>query len=189
MNEITKENVRKALDMIQGILFRGKGGMAEMSKVEGCVEFKLIGPDGDVKQQGQTCNLVTSIGDRYVAEAAGLFSSVSAGNARLGIGATAPAKADTDVKSAIPGSNIGVSASYPQYANSFGTGAGHWSVWRFSWGAGSTTNNSIYSIGMFSDSSATNAGSLFAHALFSANIAKGANDTLQVDWGWKAVGA
>ena len=174
------EKVRKAL--------RDAGEVpgAEHLGVIGCVRYTLFGPDGNVKQTGQNFNLVNSCGDRWIAHY--MISSVVGDTrscwAELGVNTAAPTKGGTGLGTLLSASSIPVSASYPTRVNSFGTGTGEWVVWRYSWGAGSATCGSIGEVGMRSQ-----AGSFLAHAICTPNVNKAAGDTLQIDWGWKFLGA
>lgn len=179
--EFYRELVGKLVE--QGVV---QGGLAEKARVLGVIDYRLFGPDGEVRQAGRNFNLVTSIGDMYLAH---LLANSIVGNpgsmwAELGVGTAAPAKADIAVTSAIATSSLAVSNGYPVRVASFGTGAGEWTQWRYSWGAGVTTNGSIGEVGM-----RTQAGSFVAHAIVAPNVNKTANDTLQIDWSWKFLGA
>ncbi len=153
--------------------------------VIGVVRYRLLGPDGAVKAQGEHRNLVNSIGDMYLAQ---LMANSIVGNpasmwAELGVNTTAPAKGDTGLGTLVNASSVVPSAGYPVRVTSH-SGAGEWTLYRFSWGAGVATNGSLGEVGM-----RTQAGSFIAHALLSPNVNKGANDTLQADWGIKFQGA
>lgn len=161
------------------------GGGLEKMGIVGCVHHKLIGADGNVKQEGHVFNLVNSVGDKYIATyMSGAGVSPASMWAELGVNTTAPVKAGTGLGTLISASSLVVSGSYPQEVNSFGTGSGEWTIWRFSWGAGVATNGSIGEVGM-----RTQAGSFVAHAIVAPNVNKAAGDTLQIDWGWKFLGA
>jgi hypothetical protein len=150
------------------------------------VVYKLIGPDGAVKQEGRFHNLVNSIGDRWVAHylASSIVGDTRSMYAELGVNTTAPVKGGTGLGTLLAASSLAISASYPTRADSFGTGPGEWTVWRWSWGAGVATCGSIGEVGM-----RTQVGSFLAHAQVAPNVNKTANDTLQIDWGWKSLGA
>lgn len=181
------ENLRRDLDAKLAAFLKETEGDLPIEKmgILGCVHHKLIGPDGNIKQEGHKFNLVNSIGDKYLAIlATGAGVSPASMWAELGVNTTAPVKAGTGLGTLINTSSLAVSGSYPQNVNSFGTGSGEWTIWRFSWGAGVATNGSIGEVGM-----RTQAGSFVAHALVAPNVNKAAGDTLQIDWGWKFLGA
>lgn len=163
-----------------------KLAMAGVTMVEGRVFHRLIGPDGGIKQEGMSPNLVTSIGDMYLAQFVAFVSGATVGSvayARIGVNTTAPVKADTDLGTEIAASSKAPSATYPQRVDSH-SGAGEWTLWRFEWPAGDNTNGSIGEVGMN-----TSVGSFVARALVVPNVNKAAGDTLQIDWGWKFLGA
>lgn len=154
--------------------------------LEGRVFHRLVGPDGSVKQEGFSPNLVTSIGDMYLAQLVAFVAGATVGSvayARIGVNTTAPVKADADLGTEIAASSKGISATYPQRVSSH-SGAGEWTLWRFEWPAGDNTNGSIGEVGMN-----TSVGSFVARALVVPNVNKAAGDTLQIDWGWKFLGA
>lgn len=160
---------------------------ADPCRVEGAVHYKLRGPDGEVKQQGTFHNLVTSVGDMFLAQFCAFVAGATVGSvsyAQLGVGTATPLKADTSVTSIAAASSRGITATYPQRVNSFGTGAGEWCLWQFDWAAGVTTNGSLGEVGMW-----TSVGSFVAHAILSPNVNKGVNDSLMVQWAWKFQGS
>lgn len=154
--------------------------------IAGVVRYELKDAGGKVKQAGEFHNLVTSMGDMFLAEfvATGITTSPKSFYAQLGVNTTAPLKADAALGTLIAASSKGAYAAYPQRVNSFGTGAGEWTLWRYYWAAGETTNGSIGEIGLW-----TSTGSFVAHAQISPNVNKASGDTLQVDWGWRFLGA
>jgi hypothetical protein len=161
-------------------------GRADKCAIVGVVAHRLIGPDGSIKQEGRVFNLVNSIGDMYLAQyvANSIVGMPSSMWAELGVNTTAPLKGGTGLGTLLATSSLAVSASFPVRVNSFGTGAGEWTTWRWSWGAGVATCGSIGEVGM-----RTQPGSFVAHAQIAPNVNKAAGDTLQVDWGWKFLGA
>lgn len=162
------------------------GPPIERYAIEGHVHYRLLDEQGNLKQEGTFRNLVTSIGDMWVAQtlAQSIVGDTRSMYAELGVNTTAPAKGDTALGTLINASSLAISANYPVRVNSFGSGEGEWTTWRFSWGAGVSTNGSIGEVGM-----RTSANSFIARALVAPNVNKTANDTLQVDWGWKFLGA
>jgi hypothetical protein len=154
--------------------------------VLGVVRYELRNHEGKTKQVGEFHNLVTSIGDMFLAEfvATAITTSPKSFYAQLGVNTTAPLKADTALGTLISASSKGAYSAYPQRVNSFGTGAGEWTVWRYYWAAGETTNGSIGEIGLW-----TSTGSFVAHAQIAPNVNKASGDTLQIDWGWKFLGS
>ncbi len=162
------------------------GMPVEQAGIWGYCHHRLIGPDGKIKQEGTTRNLVTSEGDQHLAELVAFVAGATVGSiayARIGVNTTAPLKNDTDLGTEIAASSKGPTATYPQRVTSH-SGAGEWTLWRFEWAAGENTNGSIGEVGMN-----TSVGSFVARALVAPNVNKAAGDTLQIDWGWKFLGA
>ncbi len=103
--------------------------------------------------------------------------------AELGVNTTAPVKGGTGLGTLLATSSKDISAGYPTRVTSF-SGAGEFTVWSWTWGAGVATCGSIGEVGMRSQ-----VGSFLAHAIIAPNVNKGASDTLQVDWAWKFLGS
>jgi hypothetical protein len=159
---------------------------ADQMGVVGAIYHRLIGPDGKVKQEGFFRNLVTSAGDKHLSEMIAFVAGATTGSvayATLGVSTNAPLKGATDVASPLAASSEGIYAAYPQQVTSH-SGAGEWTLWRFEWGAGESTNGSIGEVGMWSS-----VDSFVAHALVAPVVNKAAGDTLQIDWGIKFLGA
>ena len=184
MGEFFKELNRKLVEV--GVIRPGGGPPTERIGIEGYVHYKLLDEAGRVKQQGGFHNLVTSIGDMWVAQylASSIVGDTRSMYAELGVGTVAPAKGDTAIVSGIATSSVAISAAYPVRVTSFGTGAGEWTVWNFLWAAGAATNGSIGEVGM-----RTQVSSFIARALVAPNVSKTSGDTLSVSWGWKTTGS
>jgi len=160
-------------------------GTNEDCGIQGAVFHRLIGPDGTLKQEGMIHNLVTSVGDRWLSHyvANSVVGNPSSMWAELGVNTTAPLKADTGLGTLLAASSKVVENSYPVRVDSH-SGAGEWTLWRYSWAAGVATCGSIGEVGL-----RTQTGSFVAHAQVAPNVNKAAGDTLQIDWGWKFLGA
>lgn len=165
---------------------RVEGPPASNVGVVGVVHYRLLDQWGAVKQEGATTNLVTSIGDMHIAQFLAFVAGATVGSvayAQLGTNTTAPAKGNTDLGTLLATSSRGITATYPQRVTSH-SGAGEWTLWRYEWPAGVSTNGSLGEVGQWSS-----VGSFLAHAILVPNVNKGVNDSLQVDWGWKLLGA
>lgn len=184
MGKFFEELNRKLVEV--GVIRPGGGSPIERIGIEGYVHYRLYDEMGKVKQEGGFHNLVTSIGDMWVAQylASSIVGDTRSMYAELGVGTAAPLKGDTAIVSGIATSSKAISAAYPVRVASFGTGPGEWTVWNFTWAAGVATNGSIGEIGM-----RTQVSSFIARALIAPNVSKTANDTLETSWGWKALGA
>jgi hypothetical protein len=185
MEHNDQDFLKELNEKISKLLSDSDGNTIEKMGILGCVRHRLIGPDGNIKQEGQVFNLVNSVGDRWLAHymCSSIVGDTRSMWAELGVNTTAPVKGGTGLGTLISASSLAVSASYPTRVDSF-SGTGEWTQWRFSWGAGVATNGSIGEVGM-----RTQAGSFVAHAIVSPNVNKAAGDTLQIDWAWKFLGA
>jgi hypothetical protein len=126
-------------------------------------------------------NVVTNDGDQYYAEAAVGSPSWAVAGMRLGTGATAPSKTDTDVTTFLAGSGKAIDGTYPKTNDddSDNTGAGIDVVtWRVSYGTGEANGSGIQELAV-TDSSSTPTKAL-THALFAASFSKTSSDTLKV---------
>jgi len=184
MGKFFEELNRKLVEV--GVIRPGGGPPTERIGIEGYVHYKLLDEAGRVKQEGGFHNLVTSIGDMWVAQylASSIVGDTRSMYAELGVNTTAPVKGDVALGTLISASSQTISAAYPARVTSFGTGAGEWTVWNFLWAAGAATNGSIGEVGM-----RTQASSFIARALVAPNVNKTSGDTLSVSWGWKSLGA
>jgi hypothetical protein len=166
--------------------YSGGAGTCENMGITGHLDIRLFGPDGQLKQHGEVKNLVVSYGDAWLAYtiAGSIVGNTNSMWAELGVGTLTASKASVNISSYINNSSLAISANYPVRVNSWGAGAGEWTIWRWSWGAGVATNGSIGEVGM-----RTQAGSFVAWAMVAPNVNKASGDTLQIDWGWKFLGA
>lgn len=173
-------------DLLKGIMKVISNQFVGRFALEGRIVATLFGPDGKIKRIERIHNLVVDYGDEYCAKLVAEAAPTSMGYMRLGTDATAAAKGQTALISEIATSDDAFESGYPQYAATFDSVSGEWTVFRCEWAAGDVTNSNINEVGIFD---ATTAGNMASRAVFSATINKTANDTLRVDWGWKFLGA
>jgi hypothetical protein len=159
----------------------------------------LLDGDGKTKTLVPFANLITDAGDAYVA--AQIIAGVApaappaptrANGMKLGTGTTEVAKASTGAAlvSYVSGSNAAFDSGYPQTAN-LGSGNGVNAVYKCSWAAGTATANDISEVVIVNDAAtdATSAtANTYARALLTP-LDKGAEDSLEITWNWKALGA
>ncbi|GIE35903.1 hypothetical protein Ait01nite_089480 [Actinoplanes italicus] len=155
--------------------------------------------DGRTKQLVPFRNLITDAGDLYIAgkvivgiAPASPSAPTAANGMKLGTGGTAVAKSGAGgaLVTYLTASNVAFDATYPQTAN-LGGGLGVNSVYRTTWAAGVATNSAITEVAIVNDqaSNATStAGNTYSRALITT-VNKGASDSLQITWNWKALGA
>ena len=158
-------------------------------RARGHVLAELFGPDGALEQRQEIHNLVTDVGDNYLASlaygTAGWTYRMKTGSAstaatKNGAGSF-PAVADYNA-----GSAHAMDATYPKVGVSANI-----SQYKVTWAAGENTNT-IRRVGIVDN--ATNAGEAdathtMAMAVFAADIPKGADDTLAVTWTITFLGA
>jgi len=163
--------------------------LASKIRAIGHVVAELRGPDGQLKQRESVHNLVTDVGDNYLA-------SLAYGTAgwtyrmKTGSASTAASKSGAGSFVAVGDYNSGSAhamvATYPKVGASSNI-----SQWQVLWAAGENTNT-IRRVGIVDN--ATNAGEADASktmsmAVFAADIVKGASDTLTVTWTITFLGA
>jgi hypothetical protein len=163
--------------------------MNERPTVSGHGVAQVIGPDGEVRQEVPFRNLISDIGDEYIAKrVAGVSMQVATGM-RLGTGTTSPSKAGGG---AAIGTYISASArvlddGFPSDTN-LGAGDGHRAIFEATWPPGSATQDDISEVALTNESPVTNvagsAGNTLARALFNPVIDKRDVDTLRVTWNW-----
>lgn len=126
-------------------------------------------------------NIITNDGDQYYAEGTVGAPSWSVAGMRMGTGATAPAKTDTDVTTFLAGSGKATKATYPKTADADAdnTGAGVDIVtWTHEYATTEGNGNNIAE-GAIVNNIATPTKAL-THFLFAATFNKTASDTLKV---------
>lgn len=141
----------------------------ETVKLTGHINFKLFDANGNLKEERNIKNVITTVGKAYMATwlAAATQSDYFMKYVGLGTGNAAASAADTDLQTPLPTREI---------ATITAPGGAVWqSVSNF--GAGVNTG-AITESGIFSASSG---GTLMARQTFTV-INKGASDTLQVTW-------
>lgn len=144
----------------------------EFIRLTGGVHVRLIGPDGHVKQEHISHNLVVTAGKTYLAAWLAAASHAGKFMPYVGVGTSSvpAASGDTALGSELVGGS---------YARQAGTLTSSSNVWTntvtFSTGV---ATGAITEAGLFS---AVTSGTLFAHQVFSVyNVAAG--DTLQITW-------
>ncbi len=168
--------------------------MKDAIGLKGVVRYKLFGPNGELKQEGQGCNIVTTQGDNYFVD---LLSDAGAATIKLmavGTGTAAVAKADTWISGSASGSAATGWGTVSPVTNS-GTPGNLQLVGTFA--AGNATRDSLTRVGYTNlNPSADGLGTpngtttfLIAHGTLTPTVNKGANDTLVVTWDISFLGA
>jgi len=161
--------------------------------IVGEVHAVLTGPDGEIKGECVTKNLVTAVGDQYYAGRAALSSGLPAQvtGFRLGTGSTAVAKtgAGAAIVTYLATSNKANDATFP-------TASGGVVTWKRTYAAGEATSASaitevVLNTDTIANDNATTAtaANTIARALLTGIGSKGASDTLTITWTHTLLGA
>ena len=143
-------------------------GLEDGIKMTGHVHLALYGPDGGLKQEQETSNLVVTAGKNHIADQ---LSSSPGGAAmgwmEIGTGSTAAAAGDTALGAAVDRNALTSRTDATNVVTYVGT-----------WAAGDGTNSALREAGIFNASSG---GTMLARVVYS-NIDKQAGDTLTITW-------
>ena len=121
----------------------------------------------------------------YASRGIGTGEDVATGM-RLGTGTTAPAKngAGAAIVTYVSGSSKAFDATFPSVSDK-GAGAGHRITHQTTWDAGEATNSALAEVVItniaIADVAGT-AGDTLSRALLDPAVAKGEDDTLEVEW-------
>jgi hypothetical protein len=170
--------------------------MKDCIRPRGIVTFEVRGPNGKLKDRRVIHNLITDVGDAYLAQLA-YGTKIAAGlNAmKLGTATTAVTKNGAGsfvaVADYISGSAHATDASSPKVG-----AAANVILWQHTWAAGEATNATINRVGLVGcvtsvdDAGEADATRTWAIALLPDKpINKGASDTLLVTWNVTLLGA
>lgn len=171
--------------------------MQDKSGIKGIIRYHLYDKDGNLKQSGESHNIVTEQGDFYYVDRLAVKGGAVASIFVLGTAAAAVGTADTWVGgyyanngtaagtggSVTVGVNTGTLNSL-QYIGTFGAGYG-------------TTADPITRVGLVNtpasaDGNGTPTGTstyFIAHGTVSPSVTKGASDTLVVTWDHLLIGS
>lgn len=147
----------------------GRGrGIHDGTGVTGRVHVRLYGPDGELKDERATSNLVVDAGENHIADQLSSSPGQAAmSHMAIGTGATAAAFGNTAL-----GTEIDRNALTSR------TDSGNVVTYVGNWAAGDGTNSAITEAGIFN---AASSGTMLARAVFAA-IDKQAADTLAITW-------
>ncbi len=170
--------------------------MKDATGLKGVVRYKLYDKDGNIKQVGQGCNIVTTQGDRYFVNRLAENTAASIKLMALGTGTANVGKADTWVSGPFSGNGsaaIGNGTVSP--ITNAGTPANLQLVGTFA--AGYATQNGITRVlytnmNPSADGNGTPTGTstyAIAHGTISPTVNKGATDSLVVTWDITFLGA
>lgn len=162
----------------------------DKSILRGFVVAELRGPDGKLKQRVEQHNLVTDQGDFFAAAAIYTVGYTGWGM-KLGTASTAASKSGAGsfiaVGDYVSGSNKALDDSTPKAG-----ATNDIAQFRRLYAAGEGTNATINRVAIVDntdDNGEADATGTYAIAVFAAQIAKGADDTLTVTWNVTYLGA
>jgi len=171
--------------------------MNDKAGIKGIIKYSLYDKDGNLKQSGESHNIVTFHGDKYYVDRLAVKGGAVASIFVLGTGTATVGTADTWVSGyyANNGTAAGTGGSVTvavnsgtlnslQYIGTFGAGYG-------------TTADAITRIGLSNmvaaaDGNGTPTGTstyFIAHGTVSPSVTKGASDTLVISWDHLLVGS
>ena len=158
--------------------------------IKGWVIAELRGPDGELKMRQETHNLVTEQGDFFMAQA--LFTAAyGTWGMKLGTATTAASK-DGAGSFIAAGDYVAGSAQALDDSTPKAGATADIVQFRRLWAAGEGTSNTINRVGITDNTTGAgeaDATHTFATAVFAAQIAKAAGDTLTVTWNVTMLGA
>lgn len=170
----------------------------EKSSIKGVIRYTLFDSEGNVKQQGETTNIVTNGGDDYYVDRLSDQGGGTAKQFHLGTGTANVGKSDSWVAGYFSGNGTAIAGSGAVAVTTHPTG-GSENTLRYSgtFTAGYATQNGITRIGLSNmnpaaDGNGTpdNSTTFFiAHGTIDPTVNKGASDTLVVTWDHTFTGA
>lgn len=170
--------------------------MKSVTGLKGVVRYKLYDKDGNLKQTGKGCNIVTTQGDNYFVDQLSDVGGAAVDLIALGTGTDAVAKADTWVSGPFSANGTATAGGGGVTgATNSGTPGNLQYVGTFS--AGYATQDGITrailtDLDPSADGNGTPNGSTtfcVAHGTVSPTVNKGASDTLVITWDISFLGA
>lgn len=155
---------------------------------KGTVHVELRGPDGEIKQEYTTENIITAIGNQMIAEQSANISTPPARPTGMRLGTGTTAVATTGAGAALVTYKAGSNATIIAPTSGAGAGTSRRITWGGSWAAGVATDTALAEAVIVNDTIATDATTgapnTMARVLLSPQINKGAADTLSLTWQW-----
>lgn len=171
-------------------LFRELFGFQAKMGMRGMVTAVLRGPDGEVKQRQITHNIVTDQGDKFAAAA--VYTGAYTGwGMKLGTASTAASKSGAGSFIAV-GDYVSGSAQALDDSTPKAGATNDITQFRRLWAAGEGTSATINRVATVNNTTGAGEGDAtgtYSIAVFAAQIAKGADDTLTVTWDVTHLGA
>jgi len=142
----------------------------EFLKMTGKLDIVVYDADGNIKEQREVPNIVTTAGKTFIASRMAGTASAVMGWMEVGTGTTAAAVGDTTLQTVVSGSRTATSVSG-------GTASTNTVVYATTFPAGTGTG-ALTEAGIFNASSA---GTMLCRTVFSV-INKGASDSMTITW-------
>jgi hypothetical protein len=170
--------------------------MKELTKLTGVIRYKLYDKDGNLKQEGKGCNIVTTQGDNYFVDQLSDAGGDAVDLIALGTGSDNVAKADVWVSGPFSanGSAVGTAGGVSAATNS-GTPANLQYVGTFNPGYATQdgiTRAILTNLDPSADGNGTPDGATefcVAHGTIDPAVNKGSADTLVITWDISFLGA
>lgn len=170
--------------------------MRELTKLSGVVRYKLYDENGNLKQEGKGCNIVTTQGDNYFVDQLSDAGGDAVDLIALGTGSDNVSKADTWVSGPFSanGSAVGTAGGVSAATNS-GTPANLQYVGTFNPGYATQDGISraiLTNLNPSADGNGTPNGTTsfcVAHGTIDPAVNKGSADTLVITWDISFLGA
>lgn len=141
--------------------------MLDHLKVTGSVQVRLIGEDGQVKQEHVDHNLVTTVGKQWFAKKLAEEAVSEITHVAVGTGNTSPAVGDTQLVS---------ETERVEFDSKVRSGVSVTMIGTFGPGVATGT---LQEAGLFDGASGT---TMLARQVFSGPYTKGASDSLEITW-------
>jgi hypothetical protein len=163
--------------------------MKEVTGLKGVVRYRLFDKDGNLKQEGKGCNIVTTQGDNYFVDQLSDSGGAAISLIALGTGTAAVGKADTWVGGPFSGNGT-ITAGGGSVAAVTNAGTPGNLEYMGTFAAGYATQDGItrailINMNPSADGNGTPNGSTtfcVAHGTVSPTVNKGASDTLVITW-------
>lgn len=179
-------------DSVSAVMNRGRG-VEEKNEIRANVEVVLYDEHGEIKHRECGENLITDVGDSFIAQRLYDDAVDIVSGMKLGTGATAAAKAGAGgaMVTYVSGSNEALDAAATDATK--GAGLGWRTTYACTWDAGDVTNGALAEVCLTNQTALADDTSALADTIaryvFSSTIDKQSGDSLVVTWNIDALGA
>lgn len=179
-------------DSVSVAVNRGRG-IGEKNQIRANVEVILYDADGEIKHREMGENLITDVGDSFIAQRLYDDSVDIVSGMKLGTGTTAAGKntAGHEMGTYVSGSNEALDAAASDATK--GAGLGWRTTYVCTWDAGDVTNGALGEVCLTNQTALADdtcaAADCIARYVFASTIDKQSGDSLVVTWNIDALGA